>query len=178
MVDPVTLALLLAGAAGAWFFFFHKRPLRSPDAVGEQLRRLGDEYSVVSGLVRMREEGMDRIDHAVISPYGVFIILEVKEPGTLECRMNAMDWPRKGPGPASTVHNPVWRNKKRINSLEKEFPGIPMVNLVVIVNARLVGNPGPEVVPFDGLINRIRKNRITVLEREQVEEVGGRFEKL
>ena len=177
-MDPLSLILLAAGGAGVWYFFFRGQTRRAPDAVAEKLKSLGPDFTVFSGIVRMRDEGMDRIDHAVVSPGGVFIILEVVETGTLQCRMNAMDWPRRGPGTSKNVHNPVWRNRKRINSLEKELPEVPLINLVVVVNAQLAGDAGPEVVTFGKLTGRISANRQPVLSPEQVERAKAFFKSL
>ncbi len=177
-MDPVTWALFLAAGFGIWFFFFKGNRTRPPDAVTDLLKGLGSDYQVFNSLVRMRGEGMDRIDHAIVSQYGVFIVLDVTEPGTLICRMNSVDWPRKGMGKEQALHNPVWRNRKRVNSLEEMLPEISMVNLVVIVNARLVGERGPEVVLFKELLGRIRKNRTRVLSDEQIETVCSRLNNL
>ncbi len=174
-MDPVSLLVLLAAGVGVWFFFFKGGRTRPPEAVRDLLNGLGSDYKVISGIIRMRGEGMDRIDHAVVSRFGVFIILEVTEPGTLVCRINSREWPRKGLGKEMALHNPVWRNRKRINSLEEVLPGVPMLNLVVIVNARLQGERGPEVVLFEGLIQAIRKNQSSVLDEKQIEEIHSKL---
>ncbi|QPJ60375.1 MAG: NERD domain-containing protein [Candidatus Nitronauta litoralis] len=177
-MDPVSLLVLLAVGVGVWFFFFKGSRMRPPEAVRGLLNGLGGDYKVISGIIRMRGEGMDRIDHAVVSRFGVFIILEVTEPGALICRINSREWPRKGLGKEMALHNPVWRNRKRINSLEEILPGVPLFNLVVIVNARLQGERGPEVVLFDGLLSAIRKNQNPVLSAEQVEETCSKLNNL
>lgn len=177
-MDPLSLIVLAAAGVGVWFFFFRGSTRRAPDAVAEKLNTIGGDFTVFSGMVRMREDGLDRIDHAIVSPGGVFIVLEVVETGTLRCRMNSMDWPRKGPGNPKNVHNPVWRNRKRVNSLEQELPEVPLINLVVIVNARLVGDAGPEVVDFDGLLKRIRSMQTPVLSAGQVTRAKEFFKSL
>ncbi len=177
-MDPVSLLVLLAAGVGVWFFFFRGNRTRPSGAVAELLKGLGSEYKVVSGIIRMRGEGMDRIDHAVVSQYGVIIVLEVTEPGVLSCLMNAREWPRKGLGKEMALHNPVWRNRKRINSLEEVLPGIPLINVVVIVNARLIGDKGPEVVLFDDLVGRIRKFQDPVLSADQVEAAYSKLNNL
>jgi hypothetical protein len=177
-MDPVSLLVLCAAGFGVWFFFFRGNRTRPPGAVADLLKRLGSEYKVVSGIVRMRGEGMDRIDHAVVSEYGIFIVLEVTEPGVLSCRMNAREWPRKGLGKEMALHNPVWRNRKRINSLEEVLPDIPLINLVVIVNARLMGDKGPEVVLFGDLVGCIRKFQDPVLSMDKVETAYSKLNNL
>ncbi len=177
-MDPVSLLVLCAAGVGVWFFFFRGNRTRPPGAVAGLLKGLGSEYKVVSGIVRMRGEGMDRIDHAIVSKYGIFIVLEVTEPGVLSCLMNAREWPRKGLSKEMALHNPVWRNRKRINSLEEVLPGIPLINIVVIVNARLVGDKGPEVVLFGELVGRIRKYQDPVLSTEKVETAYSKLNNL
>ncbi len=177
-MDPVSLAVVGVVGVGIWFFFFKRPRVRPPGAVSALLQGLGNDYSVISNIVRMRGEGMDRIDHAVVSVYGVVVLLEVTEPGVLFCKMNDREWPRKGLGKEMALHNPVWRNRKRINSLEEVLPGIALTNLVVIVNARLVGDLGPEVVLFENLSGRIRKNRNPVLNAEQVKSVCSKLNSL
>ncbi|MFQ5482766.1 MAG: nuclease-related domain-containing protein [Nitrospinaceae bacterium] len=144
--------------------------LRDPAAVREVLLGLGPDYTVISGLVRMRPDGVDRIDHVVVSRFGLFIILEVLEAGRIICQMNALDWPIRRLGKSGVLHNPVWRNRKRTNGLEAELPGIPIHGCVVIVNAKLEGAAGPEVVLIDKLPGWFRRFRNPVLSAEQIRQ--------
>lgn len=175
-MDPVSWTVGLILAAGAWFGWRALRGRqRDPNAVRDLLAGLGEDYTVISGLVRVRPQGVDEIDHLIVSPFGVFVVMEVREPGRIQCRINDMDWPVRGPGKKAALHNPVWRNRKRLNALEEELPGIPLISLVVIVNGRIAGEAGPEVVPFDALNRRIREFRQTLLTAEQMDGVLGRL---
>jgi hypothetical protein len=79
--------------------------------------------------------------------------------------MNDREWPHKGGIP---LHNPVWRNRKQVNALERKLGDLRLFGIVVIVNARLAGTPGAEVVPFEGLLKKIRSYRMQLLEENQI----------
>ena len=92
-MDPWTLlALGVIGLAVAGWFLLRKAATELSLGVGPLLDELGKEYSVVNGVVLRTAKGMIRIDHVVVSPYGLFIIHERPEPGRVEVQPSQREW--------------------------------------------------------------------------------------
>ena len=87
------------------FFISRNRPLRPEVSVGSLLKQLDDTYTVLTGSIVQGEHGMIRLDYTVVSPYGVFIIKECREPGRVEVRLNREEWRVSGGGPKK-MYNP------------------------------------------------------------------------
>ena len=181
-MDPWTLlALGVVGLAVAGWFWFRKEAAQP--SVEPLLKKLGEEYSVVTGVVLPTAKGMIRIDHVVVSPYGLFIIHERPEQGRVEVQPSQREWPitvwRKQ---QEALYNPLWRNRQAINNLQEKLGALPMIPLVVFLNARLRGPEEPALVRPHDVPRRIRSFSRPVLTEEQQEKaladlknIGGSF---
>ena len=172
-MDPLGwIGAALLAAAVWWGWTRRRKRPGDPQAVARELSRLGPEYQVLSGVVRMLPEGLDRVDHIVVSPFGVFVLDEVRERGRVECRINEVEWPVRG---GTALPNPVWRNRKRLNALEQEFPGVPWLGWVVLVHARPAGERDSQVVTLEELVPRIRAFQTRRLDSSQVQDLVRRL---
>lgn len=165
-MDPWTLlALGVIGLALAGWFLLRKETTRP--SVGPLLKELGKEYSVVTGVVLRTAKGMILIDHVVVSPYGMFIIHERPEPGRVEVRPDQREWPltvwRKQ---QEALYNPLWRSRQVTNDLQEKLGEMPMISLVVFLNARLQGPEEPVLVSPHDVLRRIRSFSRSVLSAE------------
>ena len=164
-MDPwILLALGVTALAAAGWFWLRKDA--AEPSVEPLLRGLGEEYSVVTGVVVPAAKGLNRIDHVVVSPYGLFIIHERPEPGRVEVRPSQREWPIKNWQKRDTLYNPLWRSRQAINALEEKLGTLPMIPLVVFLNARLTGPEEPGLVRPHDVLRRIRSFSRPVLTEE------------
>jgi len=115
MIAGGIVAILAVG-----FFISRSRQLGPEVSVGSLLKRLDNTYTVLSGSIIQGEHGMIRIDHAVVSPFGVFVIKECREPGRVEVRINREEWKVSGGG-SKKIYNPVWDIRKVVADRRKRF---------------------------------------------------------
>lgn len=153
-MDPwILLALAVLGLAG-WFWFPRKGTRL---AIGPLLKELGKEYSVVTGVILRTPQGMIRIDHVVVSPYGLFVIHERREPGRVDVQPGQREWPvRVWRKQREALYNPLWRSRQVSNDLQEKLGSLPMISLVVFLNARLQGPEEPVLVLPHDILRRIR----------------------
>ncbi len=87
-MDPWMIAggIFLVGAVLYWIF--RNRRLGPEVSVGTLLEQLDGKYTVLKGVIVQGEQGMIRLDYAVVSPFGVFVIKECREAGRVEVRLN------------------------------------------------------------------------------------------
>ena len=164
-MDPwILLALAVMGLAAAGWFWLRKDAV--PFSVEPLLKGLGEEYSVVTGVVVPTAKGINIIDHVVVSPYGLFVIHERPEPGRVEVRPSQREWPITHWQKRDTLYNPLWRSRQAINDLEKKLGTLPMIPLVVFLNARLTGPEEPGLVRPHDVLRRIRSFSRPVLTAE------------
>ena len=166
-MDPWTLlALGVIGLAVAAGWFLLQKAAAEP-SVGPLLDELGTEYSVVNGVILRTAKGMIRIDHVVVSPYGLFIIHERPEKGRVEVQPSQREWPvTVWRTQREALYNPLWRSRQAINDLQEKLGALPMVPLVVFLNARLQGPEEPVLVEPHDVLRRIRSFSRPVLSAE------------
>jgi hypothetical protein len=171
-MDPWMIAGGIVLIAAAGFFISRNRLLRPEASVGPLLKQLDDTYTVLTGSIVQGDHGMIRLDYTVVSPYGVFIIKECREPGRVEMRLNREEWRVSGGGP-NKLYNPVWDIRKVIQKLERKFGKSPYVPLVVFTRARLTGDSDFNVMEAEKLVRHIQGFRDRRLSDDQQEKIVG-----
>lgn len=163
--------------AALGIFFLMRRHRAQASSVRECLASLGEDYTVLSDILVTLKGGMFHIDHLVVSLYGMVLIDERDEKGTVEGKPGQRDWKVTGLGRKEMIYNPLWRLREAANSLEAQVGSIPITSLVVFVNARLKRAAGEDVISPDRLQARIRQHAKPVLDEEQVKKVLDRLGK-
>ncbi len=164
-MDPWTLLALGVMGLGVAGWFWLRKEAAQP-SVEPLLKELGEEYSVLTGVVVPTAKGMIRIDHVVVSPYGLFIIHERPEKGQVEVRPSQREWPIRHWQKRDTLYNPLWRSRQVINHLQEKLGALPIIPLVVFLNARLRGPEEPGLVQPHDVLRRIRSFSRPVLTEE------------
>ena len=132
-------ALLLRGKRG-------EAIVSGADTVKNTLDRLGDEYTVLGNVIIRSERGISCIPYVVVSPHGVFVINVCDLTGKVSGDQNAAEWHVRCGLTRDTMMNPLWENRKHINTLEKNIGSYPFIPLVVFPHAKLMGDFGSYVV--------------------------------
>jgi hypothetical protein len=138
-------------------------PEENDSALKEKIKKLGQEYTLLSGVVVPALRGMSRIDHVIVSPYGIFVLLVVHEPGKVSGRERSGEWEIKSGRRRDILYNPLWENRKWVNALEKHLGPQPFIAVVVFTQAKLKSNFGKNVIPLSilpGFIKKYDKSRI------------------
>jgi hypothetical protein len=171
-MDPWMIAGGIVVVAAVGFFISRNRSLRPEVSVGSLLKQLDDTYTVLTGSIVQGEHGMIRLDYAVVSPYGVFIIKECREPGRVEVRLKQEEWRVSGGGPKK-MYNPVWDLRKVVGKLERLVGDYPYIPLVVFTRARLKGDSDFNIMEAGKLVGHIQDFRDRRLSEERQEKVVG-----
>ena len=171
-MDPWMIAGSIVAILAVGFFISRSRQLGPEVSVGSLLKRLDDTYTVLTGSIVQGEHGMIRIDYTVVSPYGVFVIKECREPGRVEVRFNREEWRVSG-GRAKKIYNPVWDIRKVIQKLERKFGEYPYIPLVVFTRARLTGVSDFNIMEAGKLIGHIQSFRDSRLSDDRQEKIVG-----
>ena len=171
-MDPWMIAGSIVAILAVGFFISRTRKLLPEVSVGTLLKRLDDSYTVFTGSIVQGEHGMIRIDYTVVSPYGVFIIKECREPGRVEVRLNREEWRVSGGGPKK-IYNPVWDIRKVIQKLERKFGEYPYIPLVVFTRARLTGNKDFNIMEAGKLVGHIQSFQNLRLSDERQDKIVG-----
>ena len=159
-------------AAAVGFLIWRKRSLRPEIPVRPLLKQLDSTYTVLTGSIVQGGQGMIRLDYAVVSPYGVFVIKECREPGRVEVRLNREEWRVSGGGPKK-MYNPVWELRKVIGKLERLGGDYSYIPLVVFTRARLTGDKDFNLLESGSLIGHIQSfQEVRVSDDDQEKIVG------
>ncbi len=169
------IAAAIGALAALGIFFLMRRPRAQGSSVRECLQSLGEDYTVLSDILVTLKGGMFQIDHLVVSRYGVVLIDERDEKGTVEGKPGQRDWKVTGLGRKEIIYNPLWRLRKAANSLQPQVGSIPVTSLVVFVNARLKRVSGDGAISLDDLEANIRQHAKPVLDEEQVKNILDRL---
>ena len=132
-------ALLLRGKRG-------EASVSEAGTVKNTLDRLGDEYTVLGNVMIRSERGISCIPCVVVSPHGVFVVNVCDLTGKVSGDQNAAEWHVRCGLTRDTMMNPLWENRKHINTLEKKIGSYPFIPLVVFPYAKLMGDFGSYVV--------------------------------
>lgn len=171
-MNPWMIVGAIVAIAAVGFFVVRNRSLLPEISVGPLLNQLDDTYTVLRGSIVQGEHGMIRLDYTVVSPYGVFIIKECREPGRVEVRLNREEWRVSGGG-SKKIYNPVWDIRKVIGKLEKLAGEYPYVPLVVFTRARLTGDSDFNLMEAGKLVGHIQSFRDPRVSDDQQEKIVG-----
>lgn len=128
-----------------------------------KIKKLGGDYTLLSGVVVPALRGMSRIDHVIVSPYGIFVLTVVHEPGKVSGRERDGEWEIKSGRRRDVLYNPLWENRKWVNALENYLGPQPFIPVVVFTQAKLKNDFGKNVIPlsrFPGFIKRYDRSRL------------------
>ncbi|MDH5764066.1 MAG: NERD domain-containing protein [Nitrospinota bacterium] len=171
-MDPWMIAGGAIVVLAVGFFIARVRPMGPEVSVGSVLSKLDNSYTVLTGAIVRGEKGMIRLDYVVVSPYGVFVIKECREPGRVEVRLNQEEWRISGGG-LKKMYNPVWDIRKVVGKLERLVGEYPYIPLVVFTRARLTGDVDFNVMGAGNLLERIENFRETRLSEDQQKKIMG-----
>ena len=171
-MNPWIIAGAIVAIVAVGVFISRNRSLRPEVFIGPLLKQLDDPYTVLKGSIVQGEHGMIRLDYTVVSPYGVFIIKECREPGRVEVRINREEWRVSGGGPKK-LYNPVWDIRKAVGKLERLAGEYPYVPLVVFTRARLTGDSDFNVMEAGKLVGHIQSFRDSRLSGDRQEKIVG-----
>ena len=171
-MDPWIIAGGIVAILVVGFYLSRSRQLGPEASVGSLLKRLDNTYTVLSGSIVQGEHGMIRIDHVVVSPFGVFIIKECREPGRVEVRINREEWKVSG-GRSKKMYNPIWDIRKVVGKLERLVGEYPYIPLVVFTRARLAGKSDFNIMEGGKLVRHIQSFRDSRLSDVQQEKIVG-----
>jgi len=128
-----------------------------PSSLKTKINNLGDEYTLLNGVVVPALHGMSRIDHVIVSPYGIFVLTVVNESGKVSGRTRDGEWKIKSGRRRDILYNPLWENRKWVNALENHLGPQPFIPVVVFARARLKNDFGKNVIPLSRLPGYIKK---------------------
>ena len=171
-MDPWMIAGGVVAVLAVGFFISRSRQLGPEVSVVSLLKRLDNTYTVLAGSIVQGEHGMIRLDYTVVSPYGVFIIKECREPGRVEMRLNREEWRMSGGGPKK-MYNPLWDIRKVIGKLERLVGKYPYIPLVVFTRARLTGDSDFNIMEAGKLVGHIQSFRDSRLSDDRQEKIVG-----
>lgn len=171
-MDPWMIAGGVVALLAVGFFIWRNRSLRPEVSIRPLLKQLDDTYTVLTGSIVQGEQGMIRLDYAVVSPFGVFVIKECREPGRVEVRMNREEW-RVSRGGPKKIYNPVWEIRKVIQKLERQVGEFPYIPLVVFTRAWLTGDEDFNVMEAGNMIRHIQSFRDHRLSDDRQEKIVG-----
>ncbi len=136
-----------------------------------KIKKLGEEYTLLSGVVVPALRGMSRIDHVIVSPYGIFVLTVVNESGKVSGRTRDGEWEIKSGRRRDILYNPLWENRKWVNALENHLGPQPFIPVVVFTRARLKNDFGKNVIPLSRLPGYIKKHEKSRLFSDKLEEI-------
>ncbi len=139
--------------------------------VSSELEKLGEDYTVLNGVVVPVERGVIRIPHVVVSSNGVFVVTVNNDSGKVRGRVGDRELEVKRGRTRETIYNPLWENRKQVNVLEKLLEGAPLIPVVVFTRAKLKSDLGSQVVRLSGLRKRITQGTRHSLSAEQIEGI-------
>ena len=137
----------------------------SAPSIEKELARLDESYDVVSGILLSTPTGILRIDHIIVSHYGIFVVTEVRGKGRISGDINQEEWHISG----KTIDNPVWKNRTLSNILEEQLGKFKYIPLVVVVQGTLKSDFGNPVIKAYQVRDRIGyfTNRVISEEERQ-----------
>ena len=141
-----TLAILIA----LLVLFLRDNNKQTPEAddlsLKAKIQKLGEEYTLLSGVVVPALRGMSRIDHLILSPFGIFVLTVVHESGKVSGREREGEWEIKSGRRRDILYNPLWENRKWVNALENHLGPQPFIPVVVFTHAKLKNDFGKNVI--------------------------------
>jgi hypothetical protein len=144
-----------------------ERRVRRILAVGLERSR----YTVFNDLLVPFGGGTVRIDHVVVSKFGIFVLESEYAPGVVAGTAVQERWKRKRLGRIHRLDNPVHRNRVQAEALAAalDFPMTVFEPVVVLVGMSAFREPQPaQVVAPEKLLARLRRASQPKLDDGQV----------
>ena len=164
--------LIFIGLMGLFFRQSRKQAEGNGGAsIRSKVEKLGEDYTLLSGVVVPALRGMSRIDHVIVSCYGIFVLTVQNEPGRVRGRVNDEMWEIKSWRQQGALYNPLWENRKWVNAMEKHLGKNPFIPVVVFTQAKLKSNFGANVIPLSRLPGFIKKYDKARLFSDKVEVI-------
>ena len=136
-----------------------------------KIQKLGQEYTLLSGVVVPALRGMSRIDHVIVSPFGIFVLTVITQPGKVRGKERNAEWEIKSGRRRDILYNPLWENRKWVNALESHLGPQPFIPIVVFTQAKLKNDFGKNVIPLSRLPGVIKKYDKSRLFSDKMEEI-------
>lgn len=98
-----------------------------------ELRQLPPAYQLLSNLLIPTEQGLEHIDHLIVSPYGLFIFEVNNRAGIILGEETDPRWYQSITWRVKTFINPLWENQKHIEMLRERVkldPNLPVTSYV------------------------------------------------
>jgi len=147
------------------------------------LSKLPDRYRTLNGLMLNASRAALQIDHVVISPDGVFVIMTKHHEGSISGSGKEQYWTHTLNNKKARFYNPVWQNRGNVEAVKKIFKDYPdsVFSSIVGFSRRAdltdVSSETP-VVYFDELTDEImKKRREEPLTSVQVEHIAMALER-
>jgi len=155
----ISAALAIFIALLVLFLRTGKKPTPEADGLSlkAKIKKLGQEYTLLSGVVVPALRGLSRIDHVIVSPYGIFVLTVVHEPGKVSGRERNGEWEIKSGRRRDILYNPLWENRKWVNALENHLGPQPFIPIVVFTQAKLKSDFGNNVIPLASLPDKLEE---------------------
>jgi hypothetical protein len=157
---------------------FISSPRFRGDIAESRVRRLlasgleKSRYTLINDLVVPSGGGTTRIDHVVVSKFGIFVIDSCYVRGWISGTAVQAQWRQHRWHGATRFDNPVHRNRLQVEALQRlmDYPASVFVPLVVLVGQKGFKSPPPQnVVGADRLLAFIRKKSRHELNAEQAD---------
>ena len=156
------------------FWISRTRRLGPEPDVASLLNQLDSStFKVLTGAIVQGEQGMFRLDHVVVSPFGVFVIQVCREAGRIDAQIRQETWRVTGGGSKRKLYNPLWDVRKVIQKLERLVGEYPYIPLVVFTRARLTGDRDSALLDAGELIGHIRGYSTVRLTEDQQAKILG-----
>ena len=171
-MDPWMITGGVVAVLAVVLFVSRGRSILPEASVGSLLKKLDENYTVLTGSIVQGEQGMIRLDYTVVSPFGVFVIKECREAGRVEVRLNRETWRVSGVS-RKKLYNPVWDTRKVIQKLERLVGKFSYIPLVVFTRARLKGDRDINVLEAPNLVGHIQSFADRRLSEDQQKKIVG-----
>ncbi len=119
-----------------------------------------------------------QIDHAVITPYGVFVLETKHYSGTVYGKENDFQWTHQIRKSTRSFYNPVWQNRAHLASLHYILHdySIPCIGLVVFTGKAKLHIESDHVIMFEQLPKQITEGKNIVLTDQQQKEIAQKIQ--
>jgi len=147
------------------------------------LSRLPDRYRTLNGLMLNASRAAFQIDHVVVSPDGVFVIMTKHHEGSISGRGKEQYWTHTLNNKKTRFYNPVWQNRGNVEAVKKilkDYPDSVFSSIVGFSRRADLTDVSSEtpVVYFDELTDEImKKRREEPLTGVQVEHIAMALER-
>lgn len=185
MNSPTILKPLLSSCAGISAFAGILAPNFHKDQQGQArvLNALGGldakNYRHFQNLELPNPGGTSlRIEHVVVSPFGIFVILTTRRLNWLLGSSHPWQWVRRMFNSQDSSNDPILQNRLRVDALMEflKLPDPPFHPLVVSSRGGELMTAIPGVVSADGLLQAIQRHRITQLDSSMIRRAVSQLE--